>query len=105
MKKIAAPIPFAGSEIGPARHIRAFFNSADEEYRVLIPLIKEGIACDYKAIHVVNPEQRHNHLTRLIAAGMDPVDAERTGQLELRTNTESYLQDRRVGQDRALTLF
>jgi hypothetical protein len=40
MKKIAAPIPFAGSQIDQTRHVCAFFNSPDEEYRVLLPFIK-----------------------------------------------------------------
>jgi hypothetical protein len=33
MKTVAAPIPFAGSQLGDARHVCAFFNSAEEEYR------------------------------------------------------------------------
>jgi hypothetical protein len=37
MKKMAAPIPFDGSQLDQTRHISAFFNSADEEYRVLLP--------------------------------------------------------------------
>jgi hypothetical protein len=35
MKTLAAPIPFAGSELTETRHVCAFFNSEDEEYRVL----------------------------------------------------------------------
>ena len=31
MKTGASPIPFAGSQLGEARHVCAFFNSADEE--------------------------------------------------------------------------
>jgi hypothetical protein len=34
MKKMTAPIPFAGSRLDQTRHVSAFFNSADEEYRV-----------------------------------------------------------------------
>ena len=37
MKKMTAPIPFAGSQLDQTRHVSAFFNSADEEYRVLLP--------------------------------------------------------------------
>ena len=37
MKKMMAPIPFAGSQLDQTRHVSAFFNSADEEYRVLLP--------------------------------------------------------------------
>jgi hypothetical protein len=40
MKKVTAPIPFAGSQLDQTRHVCTFFNSADEEYRVLLPFIK-----------------------------------------------------------------
>ena len=42
MKKGAAPISLAGSQLGNTRHVCAFFNSDDEEYRVLLPFIKDG---------------------------------------------------------------
>jgi hypothetical protein len=70
MQKIAAPIPFAGSQIDQPRHVCAFFNSPDEEYRVLLPFIKDGFQCGHKAIHIVNRDKRQDHLQRLTAAGM-----------------------------------
>lgn len=100
-----APISFAGSQLRETRHVCAFFSSDDEEYRVLLPFIKDGFACDHKAVHVVNPDQRSEHLQRLVAAGIDPVAAERKGQLELRTNTETYLRDGRFDKDRMLNAF
>jgi hypothetical protein len=105
MKKVAAPIPFAGSELGDSRHVCAFFNSDDEEYNILLPFIKGGFECGDKAVHIVNPGQRENHLERLAAAGIDPGEARQRGQLELRTNTDTYLRDGRFDQDRMLDLF
>ncbi len=105
MKAGARPIPFAGSQLCEARHVCAFFNSADEEYRVLLPFIKDGFDCGDKAVHVVNPDQRGDHLQRLIAAGIDPAAAQRSGQFELRTNAEAYLRDGRFDQDRMLAVF
>jgi hypothetical protein len=101
----AALVPFAGSQLPETRHVCAFFNSDDEEYRVLLPFIKNGFESGHKAIHVVNPHQRSEHLQRLIAAGIDPAAAERSGQLELRTNTETYLRDGRFDKDRMLNAF
>src|SRR6266705_2989700 len=105
MKKTVAPIPFAGSQLGEARHVCAFFNSDDEEYRVLLPFIKDGFECGDKAVHVVNPGQHHDHLQRLAAVGIDPSAAQQSGQLELRTNTETYLREGRFDQDRMLEAF
>jgi hypothetical protein len=39
MKKASAPIRFAASQLGEARHVGAFFHSEKEEYRVLLPFI------------------------------------------------------------------
>ena len=103
--KTTAPIRFAGSELGEARHACAFFNSADEEYRVLLPFIKDGFECGHKAVHVVNSRRRQDHLQRLTAAGIDTTAAQRSGQLELRTNVEAYLRDGRFDQDRMLQVF
>ena len=104
MKK-TAPIPFAGSQLNETRHVCAFFNSEEEEYRVLLPFIKDGFRCGHKAIHVVNPEQRNDHLNRLIAAGIDTAAAEQSGQLELKTNTEAYLRDGHFDKDRMVEVF
>jgi hypothetical protein len=105
MKTVPAPISFAGSQLRETRHVCAFFNSAEEEYRALLPFIKDGFACGDKAIHVVNPDQHRDHLQRLAAAGIDTATAQQTGQLELKTNTEAYLRDGRFDQDRMLEVF
>src|SRR5450432_4811235 len=105
MKKTVAPISLAGSQLGDVRHVCAFFNSDDEEYRVLLPFIKDGFECGDKAVHVINPGQHHNHLQRLAAAGIDAPAAQHTGQFELRTNTETYLLDGHFDQDRMLQFF
>ena len=105
MKSGAMPIPFAGSQLDESRHVCAFFNNEEEEYRVLLPFIKDGFKCGDKAIHVVNPDQRLDHLHRLAAAGIDAASAQQSGQLELRTNTETYLRNGRFDQDRMLEVF
>jgi hypothetical protein len=105
MRTPAPPIPFAGSQLDEMRHVCAFFNSADEEYRVLLPFIQDGFASGHKAVHVVLPEQRDDHLRRLAAAGVDTVAAERSGQLELRNTTDTYLEDGRFDPDRMVAAF
>ncbi|MGC2110612.1 MAG: MEDS domain-containing protein [Candidatus Korobacteraceae bacterium] len=87
------------------RHVCAFFNSDEEEYRVLLPFIKEGFDRGDKAVHVVNPDQHRDHLQRLAAAGIDAAAAQQSGQFELRTNTEAYLRDGHFDQDRMLETF
>lgn len=105
MKKTVAPISLAGSQLGDVRHVCAFFNSDEEEYRVLLPFIKDGVECGDKAVHVLDPGQHHAHLQRLAAAGIDATAAQHRGQFELRSNTETYLHDGHFDQDRMLEFF
>jgi MEDS: MEthanogen/methylotroph, DcmR Sensory domain len=105
MKRAAAPIPFAGSLLDETRHVCAFFHSDDDEYRTLLPFIKDGFDCGHKAIHVVNPDQRQKHSQRLAEAGIDPVAAQQSGQLDLRMNNDVYLPDGRFDPDRMIGVF
>ncbi len=105
MKKTVAPISLAGSQLGGVRHVCAFFNSDDEKYRVLLPFIKDGFECGDKAVHIVNPAQHHDHLRRMTGTGIDTATAQRSGQFELRTNTETYLRDGHFDQHRMLEVF
>ncbi len=72
---------------------------------MLLPFIQDGFACGHKALHVVNPEKRGEHLRRLAEAKIDTVAAERSGQLELRSTTDTYLNDGRFDPDRMLVAF
>jgi hypothetical protein len=99
------PIRFAGSVLGAQRHVCAFFNNPDEEYRVLLPFIKEGFACGQKAFHIVDPKLREEHLRRLASAAIDVAAAEQSGQFELRNWADAYLRDGHFDQDRMLALI
>lgn len=105
MNRTRTPIPFAGSHLTEYRHVCAFFNSEEEEYRVLLPFIKEGLHSGEKAVHVINPDQREEHLKRLVTAGIDIAGAQQRGQLELKTNTDTYLQGGRFDKERMLSAF
>jgi hypothetical protein len=91
MKTVASPIPFAGSQLGEARHVCAFFHNPDEEYRVLLPFITEGFACGDRSFHVVDPTLREAHLRRLASAGIDVAVAAPSGQLTLHDWYDAHL--------------
>jgi MEDS: MEthanogen/methylotroph, DcmR Sensory domain len=105
MGKPAAPISLGGSQLNQIRHVCAFFSNDEEEYRVLLPFIRDGFEAGDKAVHVINPGQRAEHLQRLTSAGIDTMAAEQRGQLEVKHNTEAYLRDGRFDQDRMLEAF
>jgi hypothetical protein len=99
------PIRFAGSVLGAQRHVCAFFQSHDEEYRALLPFIKEGFDRGERAFHIVDPKRRAEHRLRLTSAGIDVETAEQTGQFELRNWADAYLRDGHFDQDRMLALI
>ncbi|HWP01643.1 MAG TPA: MEDS domain-containing protein [Methylococcus sp.] len=98
-------IRFAGTTLGDYPHICAFFHGPDDEYRVLLPFIKEGFEHGEKAFHVVDPELREEHLRHLRSAGIDAAEAEESGQLELRNWQDAYLQNGHFDQGRMLDLL
>jgi hypothetical protein len=105
MKRNTQPISLAGSQLGAVRHVCAFFTSDEEEYRVLLPFMRDGFACGDKAVHVVNPKQRQEHLQRLAGAGIDTATVQQSGQLEVHNNTDAYLRDGKFDQERMLAAF
>jgi hypothetical protein len=44
MKRFTPPILLAGSQLNRVRHVCAFLTSDDEEYRVMLPFMKDGLA-------------------------------------------------------------
>ena len=103
--KAEQAIRFAGSTLGAHRHVCAFFHSSDEEYRVLVPFIKEGFERGEKAFHIVDPKLREQHLKRLRLAGIDVAEVEQSGQFELRNWADAYLRDGHFDQERMLALI
>ena len=98
-------VQFAGGSLGGQRHICAFFNSIDEEHRVLRSFIKDGFDRGDKAFHLVDPEQREEHLRRLAEAGINVHRAIDTGQLEVRRWQDAYLRGNHFDQNAMLALI
>ena len=93
MGETANPVQLAGSVLRHSCHVCAFFHSKEEEYRVLMPFIKDGFDNGDRAFHVVDPNHRSHHLKRLEQAGINVTDAEASGQLEVRRWQEAYIKD------------
>ena len=98
-------VTLAGRTVPGNQHVCAFFSSKDDEYRVLMPFIKEGFERGERAFHVVDPEHRTTHLRRLGEAGVPVEEAERRGQLEVRRWQEAYLRDGHFDQNRMIELI
>ena len=97
-------VEFAGGNLA-GRHICAFFNSTDEQHRVLHSFIKDGFDQGDKAFHLVDPERQEDHLTRLAGAGIDVEEAIDSGQLEVHPWQDGPLHGDRFDQDIWLESF
>src|SRR5262245_8326944 len=98
-------VQFAGGTLTRHRHICAFFNSTDEQRRVLRSFITDGFECGDKAFHLVNPERRDDHLRWLTETGVNVSRAVDAGQLEVRPWHDGPLRGERFDQDSWLLRF
>src|SRR6267143_5555656 len=95
----------AGGNLARQGHICAFFNSTDEEYRVLRSFYKDGFDRGDKSFHLVDPELREEHLKRLAEAGINVQEVMDSGQLEVRSWQDAPLRGGRFDQDTWLVSF
>jgi hypothetical protein len=98
-------LPLDGSAFGQHRHVCAFFNGIDEQHRVLRSFFTEGFDQGDKAFHLVDPERREEHLTRLAEAGINVQEAMDIGQLEVRPWEDGPLRGGSFDQDAWLATF
>ena len=99
------PISFAGGTLDRFRHVCAFFDSADEERRVMNPFIKEGLARGEKAFHIVDPAHKAHYCRWLDESGVPCTPAVAKGQFQLRTWDQAYLREGHFDQDAMLALI
>jgi DcmR-like sensory protein len=86
-------------------HVCGFFHSREEEYRVLLPLAKEGFERGEKVFQIVDPEHRPERMRRLEEVGISPAAARRPDQLEIRAWEGAYLRGGRFDKEAMLTLL
>jgi MEDS: MEthanogen/methylotroph, DcmR Sensory domain len=91
MNTTGNPSQLSGSTFGQRGHICGFFNSIDEQHRVVRAFINDGFDRRDRAFHLVDSERREEHLRWLAEAGIDVQEAMSTGQLEVVPWQDSYL--------------
>ena len=86
-------------------HVCGFFHNREEEYRVLLPLAKEGFLRGEKVFHIVDPEHRPERMRRLEEAGINQAAARRDGQIEIRAWEDAHVRGGRFDQEAMMTLL
>jgi hypothetical protein len=95
----------AGRTLRQTRHICCFFNSRDEQNRMLMPFFKEGFDRGEKIFHIVDSRLREEHLRACRAAGIDGEVEQGSGQLEVRTWEQAHLKDGFFDGDRMIRML
>lgn len=96
-----APATYLNDTLQGHGHVCAFFPSPADEYRILLPFVKERMALGERVVQIM-PSDRHDHLDRLRRSGIDVNAALDAGQLELLTSEEVYLRDGRFDESAML---
>jgi MEDS: MEthanogen/methylotroph, DcmR Sensory domain len=86
-----APVRLAGRTLKQTRHVCAFFNSREEQNRVLMPFLKEGVERGEKVLRIMDVRLHDDYVSSYRAGGIDVDSAEQNGQLEIRHWDDTYL--------------
>lgn len=81
------------------RHICAFFNSTDEECRVTLPFIREGLRQGSRVVLGLRDRDMDEHPRRLREAGIHVDEQVANGRLELMRAQDAYFPDGRFDSD------
>jgi hypothetical protein len=105
MDESTSTVRLPGVAAGRFGHVCAFFHNREEEYRVLLPLAKEGFERGEKVFHIVDPEHLPERMRRLEEVGISPAAARRPGQVEVRAWEEWPLRGGRLDQEAMLAVL
>lgn len=99
------PIRLAGRTLTRHRHICAFFNSREEQDKVLMPFFKEGLERGEKILNIVDARRHDEHVCACEKHGIDAEAARASGQLEVLHFEDAYLKDGYFDGDRMIRVL
>ena len=105
MDESTSPVRLPGAAARRFGHVCGLFHSREEEYRVLLPLAKEGFERGEKVFQIVDPAHRPERMRRLEEVGISPATAQRPGQVEVRAWEEWTLRGGHFDQEAMLALL
>jgi hypothetical protein len=85
-----APIHLAGGILDQHRHLCAFFDSMEEEVRVLAPFVKDGLDRGEKTVHIIDPALQRPYVQLYERAGVPMRATLQNGQFELLSWEQAY---------------
>lgn len=86
-------ISLCGQPLDGLQHVCAFFDSREEQYRILNPYFQEGLDNGDEVVTIVESVFHDDHMERMRAGGVDVGPGLERGQLKVLASEETYLQD------------
>ena len=87
------------------QHVCMFTESDDEQYRILNPFLREGLAAGDEILTIVDEQRRDTHARRMQAGGMPVDDALASGQLRILASDDTYGRDGTFAAERMFGLL
>jgi hypothetical protein len=85
------PIHFGGAPLDRYRHVCAFFDGPEDEYRVTVPFLKEALDRKERAFYIVDPEVQADTVRRFREAGVEAKESSDVRDCEICTWRDTYL--------------
>lgn len=103
---IAEPfVQIAGLTLRRPRHVCAFFQTQDQEDKVMIPFLKEGLERGEKVFCILSSHLRSELLQTLRLAGVEVNPAEKRDQLELKRWEQTVVRNGHFDQEALFSLI
>src|ERR1700724_2171858 len=98
MADCSKTVGVARSQLNYRCHVCAFFHSREDEYKILIPFMKEGLDVGDRAVQIIAADRRAEQIRRLTETGVDTLAAEQRGHLVVQSWEHSVLRGGRFNQ-------
>ena len=98
-------ITLCGESIEGPLHVCAFFDSREEQYKTLLPWIKEGIENKEEIINILDGSLHNDHCCRLSDANIPVHEVVKRGQLKLFASEQTYLNGGSFAAERMVELL
>lgn len=86
-------IELCGQQLPHPGHVCAFFDSREQKYEILAPFFKDAIEAGDEIVNIVDARHRPGHIKALVDAGVPLEPAMASGQVNILTSEETYLQE------------
>lgn len=105
MSTSPSAIRLAGEELRDQRHVCALVEGPAEADALLLPFTVEGLERGDRVVHIVDPDDRDQHLERLSTSGVDVDASTASRQLEVLAWTDAYMRGGRFDRSAQLALL